>query len=235
MAASIRPERARVAPARRTGAAALLAAAALGLSVAACGATPAVGARFPYESGQAVAIQGVVSDADGRPLDDVQVILEASRMGVGVYPPGQRKREIVTGKTQTDAAGQYGLELDWNGRFNHFELVVGVPVASPEGETFQELWRQDITSRLRHGSPVAVPVTLQDTSFLTTLRTFLASLDTTDEHRTYRETGKPDRVDQVNYPDRAESAWWYFRLGKVYRFRDGSLDRVEDFEPVTPL
>jgi hypothetical protein len=82
---------------------------------------------------------------------------------------------------------------------------------------------------------VAVPVSLQDTTFLTNLRTFLAAADTADEQRVYRQTGKPDRVDSMKHPDREESAWWYFALGKVYRFRDGRLDRVEDFPPVKPL
>jgi hypothetical protein len=208
---------------------------AAGLLLAACGGTPAgVGARFPYDAGQRVTIQGVVSDRAGARLDDLTVVLEASRMGVGVYPPGQRKREIVTGQTRTNDGGEFGLELGWNRRFNHFELVVGVPVATPQGETLQELVRTDITRRVRQGSPVAVPVTLEDTTFLTTLREFLASLTTAEEQRVYRETGKPDRVDRVRYPDRTETAWWYFRAGKVFRFLDGRLDKVEDFPPVTP-
>jgi hypothetical protein len=234
MAASSRPERARgAAPARRPGVAALLAG--LTLFAGGCAGAPAIGARFPYESGQTVVVQGVVSDRAGQRLDDLDVVLEASRLGVGVYPPGQRKREIVTGSTKTDTDGEYALELDWNRRFNHFELVVGVPVATPQGEVMQELARVDITRRMGQGSPVAVPVTLEDTSFLSTLREFLGALRTADEQRVYRETGKPDRVDRIRYPDRQEAAWWYFRLGKVYRFRDGSLERVEDFTPVTPL
>lgn len=192
--------------------------------------------RFPYEAGQRVNVQGVVSDGQGRPLADLHVVLEASRMGVGLYPPGERKREVVTGSTRTDASGDFGLELAWSPRFNHFELVVGIPFVRAGGaEELHELTRIDITRRLRQGSPVAVPVTLQDTTFLETLRGFLAGLDSADEQRVYRETGKPDRVDRVRYPDRDESAWWYFAMGKVYRFRDGRLERVEDFVPVRPL
>ena len=238
MAAPLCPERARAAPARRSGAAVPLAAScllALGLFAAGCAGAPPVGSRFPYDPGQSVTVQGVVSDRAGNRIDDVQVILEASRLGVGVYPPGQRKREIVTGSTRTDADGEFGLQLGWNRRYNHFELVVGVPVASPQGEVLQELARVDITRRLKQGTPVAVPVTLEDTAFLTTLREFLRGLRTQDEQRVYRETGKPDRVDRIKYPDRDESAWWFFRLGKVYRFRDGKLERVEDFAPVNPL
>jgi hypothetical protein len=235
MAASTRLERARRAtPALRAGMA-LLAAAAFGLGAYGCASAAPAGGRFPYAAGEAVLVQGVVADSAGTRVDDVRVVLEASRLGVGVYPPGQRRREIVTGSTRTNAAGEYGLEVTWNRRFNHFELVVGVPVATPQGEVLQELARTDITRRVRQGSPVVVPVTLEDTAFLTTLREFLRGLRTSDEQRVYRETGKPDRVDRVKYPDRDESAWWYFRMGKVFRFVDGRLQRVEDFPPVRPL
>jgi hypothetical protein len=208
-----------------------------GLAGGACASTPRspFAERFPYAGGERVVVQGIVQDAAGRPLTDLQVVLEASNTGIGVYPPGRRKREVTTGSTRTDPRGAYALELTWNGRFDHFELMVGVPVATPPGESLRELSRADITRRVRQGSPVAVPVTLQDTTFLDTLRGFLASLETADEQRVYRETGKPDRVDDVKFPDREETAWWYFRLGKVFRFNDGRLEKVEDFPPVEPL
>jgi hypothetical protein len=189
----------------------------------------------PYETGQSVLVQGVVRDAKGQPVSDIRVTLEASRTGFAVYPFGTHKREVVTGSAQTTREGEFGLQFPWNGRFNHFELVVAVAVATPQGEDLQELWRNDITRRVRQGSPVAVPVALQDTTFLDTLRQFLGSLRTDEERRTYHEAGKPDRVDRISYPDRLETAWWYFRVGKVYRFRDGHLEKVESFAPVEPL
>ena len=159
----------------------------------------------------------------------------ASRVGFSVYPWGSRKRQVATGSAQTTAQGEFGLQFPWNRRFNHFELVVTVPVATPQGEDQQELWRDDITRRVLQGSPVAVPVALADTAFLDTLRQFLGSLRTDEERRTYRQVGKPDRVDRTTYPDHLETAWWYFRAGKVYRFRDGRLEKVEAFSPVEPL
>jgi hypothetical protein len=191
--------------------------------------------RSPYEPGQQVTVQGVVRDAKGQPLGDLRVTLEASHTGFTVYPWGSRKREVATGSAQTTVAGDFGLQFPWNGRFNHFELVVAVPVATAQGEDQHELWRDDITRRVLQGSPVAVPVELADTAFLETLRQFLGSLRTDEERRTYRQVGRPDRVDQVSYPDRLETAWWYFRAGKVYRFRDGRLDTVEEFSPVQPV
>lgn len=191
--------------------------------------------RSPYEPGQQVTVQGVVLDAKGQPLGDLRVTLEASHSGFSVYPWGNRKREVATGSAQTTVAGEFGLQFPWNDRFNHFELVVAVPVATAQGEDQHELWRSDITRRVQQGSPVAVPVELADTVFLETLRQFLGTLRTDEERRTYRQVGRPDRVDQTTYPDRLETAWWYFRAGKVYRFRDGRLETVDEFAPVQPV
>jgi hypothetical protein len=230
-------------PARRRGrsgagrrvAAAALAAVCLPVLIASCASARTLRERFPYAAGERVAVQGVIADAAGAPVGDVEVVLEASRLGFGFYPPGERKREVVTGRTRADRSGNFGLELSWSRRYNHFELVVGVPLVRGGAEVLHELVRLDVTRRLRQGSPVVLPVTLQDTSFLTNLRTFLAHADSADELRVYREAGKPDRVDTVSHPDREEAAWWYFADGKVYRFRDGRLDKVEEFAPVRPL
>jgi hypothetical protein len=205
------------------------------LALPGCAAHASLRSTAPYDSGQSVTVQGVVNDGGGRALGDLRVTLEASRLRFAVYPWGHHKREVVTGSAQTTARGEFGLQFPWNDRFNHFELVVGVPVSTPGGEELLELSRQDITRRVLQGSPVAVPVTLADTSFLDTLRSFLASLKTTEEHQAYREAGRPDRVDRVTYPDHLETAWWYFRQGKVYRFRDGHLEKVDTFAPVSPV
>jgi hypothetical protein len=191
--------------------------------------------RSRYDTGQQVTVQGVVRDAKGQPLSDLRVTLEASRSAFAVYPWGNHKREVATGSALTTAAGEFGLQFPWNRRFDHFELVVAVPVATAQGEDQHELWRSDITRRVLQGSPVAVPVELADTAFLQTLRQFLGSLRTDEERRTYRQVGRPDRVDRTSFPDRLETAWWYFRAGKVYRFRDGRLEKVEEFSPVQPV
>ena len=191
--------------------------------------------RSAHAAGQTVKVQGVVSDAKGRPLSDLRVTLEASRVGYTVYPVGSRKGEVATGSTLTTAQGEFGLQFPWNDRFNRFDLVVAVPVATAQGEDMHELWRSDITRRVQQGSPVAVPITLEDTAYLDTLRQFLATLRSEEERRTYRQVGRPDRVDSTAQGDHLESAWWYFRAGKVYRFRDGRLEKVEEFAPVSPL
>jgi len=188
-----------------------------------------------YSEGQPVVVQGIVTDKGGRAIRDVHVELEASRLGFSVYPFGERKRDVVTGTTTSDARGGYALQFPWSPRYNHFELVVSIPVATPQGEDRQELARMDISRRVEQGSPVAVPVTLADTTFLDTMREFLSSLKTDEEQKTYHDAGKPDRVDRTTFPDHVETAWWYFEQGKVYRFRDGHLEKVDDFAPVKPV
>ena len=212
-----------------------LAAVCLVTLVLAAPADAALFRRSVYAPGEQVRVQGVVTDGKGRPLPDLRVTLEASRTGYSVYPLGRHKREVATGSAQTTAQGEFGLQFPWNPRFNHFELVVTVPVATPQGEDLRELFRNDITRRVRQGSPVAVPVALADTAFLDTLRQFLGSLKTDEERRTYHQVGRPDRVDRTTQGDRVETAWWYFRAGKVYRFLDGRLEKVEDFAPVQPV
>lgn len=188
-----------------------------------------------YTEGQPVLVQGIVSDREGKPIRDVQVELEASRLGFSVYPWGDRKRDVVTGTANTDPQGGYGLQFPWSRLYNHFEVVVSIPVATAHGEDRQELRRIDISRRMGQGSPVAVPVTLEDTSFLDTLREFLSSLRTEEEKATYRDVGRPDRVDRNTLPDHVDTAWWYFEEGKVYRFRDGRLQTVDSFDPVHPV
>ncbi|HVS03686.1 MAG TPA: hypothetical protein VMT16_13025 [Thermoanaerobaculia bacterium] len=191
--------------------------------------------RFPFASGETVQVTGMVTDARGTPLRDLDVVLEASREGFGLEPLGGGTREVSRGATRTDRQGEFGLEWGWSRRYNRFELVVGVPVSTGAGERLHELERVDLTRRLRQGSPVAVPLVIEDTSFLATLRGFLASLSSPDEKRVYQEMGKPDRVDEVDFPDRREASWWYFDRGKVYRFVDGRLAEVDEFEPISPL
>lgn len=191
--------------------------------------------RAPYEAGETVRVTGVVHDGDGQPIEDLEVVLEASRLGFHVGPIGRSPREVVRGTTHTDATGQFSLEWSWNPRFDQFELVIAVPYQGPDGRELHVLRREDITRRVRQGSPVAVPTILDDTSFLDNLRAFLAQLDTPDEQRVYDEMGRPEKVETTRFPDRTEVSWWYFEAGKVFLFVDGKLSTTRTFDPVRPL
>jgi hypothetical protein len=191
----------------------------------------------PYSPGQQVTVQGVVNDGKGNHLAGLRVTLEASRENFSLYPWGMQKAQVVTGTAETSAQGDFGLEFPWNRWYNHFELSVSIPVGIAGGEESHLLWHDDITRRVLQGSPVVVPVTLEEdvAAFLATFRTFLGALSTDEERRTYRDSGRPDQVDHNSFPDHVEAAWWYFRAGKVVRFRDGHVEKVETFTPVEPL
>ena len=196
-------------------------------------ASPVAAARFAQ--GERVQITGAVSDPQGRPLPGVRVSLEVTRTYFSVRQLRRTQTEEVRRVTAvTDAGGQFTLTWPWDSYFNHFELVVGVPVRKARQEQLVELAREDVTRRLQGGSPVVVSLVVQkqNAEFVTKLRELLASIRSDDERRVYDEMGKPDKVERVQYPGRTEVSWWYFEAGRVYRFKDGRLDQVVPFEPV---
>jgi hypothetical protein len=190
----------------------------------------------PYAQGERVQITGVVADAQGRPLPEVRVTFEATRTYFSVRSLRRTAdKEIRRVSTTTNAGGVYTMEWPWDSYFNHFEVVVGVPVRTRGGERLEELARQDATRRVLAGSPAVVAVTVENRQFLDTFRQFLASLQTDDQRKVYEEMGKPDRIRNVQYPGHLESSWWYFESGRCYRFRDGRLEQVVPFDPVRGL
>jgi hypothetical protein len=194
-----------------------------------------------YDQGQRIQVTGVVADSQGQPLKDLRVVLEVSRTYFSMRNLRRTADpDVRRVSATTDARGNYTVEWPWDNYFNHFELVVGVPVHSRlangrSGETVQELARQEITRRVEAGSPAVVAVTVESRVFLDNLRQFLASIKTDDQRKVYQEMGKPDRVRNVQYPGYLESSWWYFEAGRVYRFRDGRLEQVTPFDPVRGL
>lgn len=196
-------------------------------------ASPVAAARFAQ--GERVQITGAVSDPQGRPLSDVRVSLEVTRTYFSVRQLRRTQTEEVRRVTAvTDASGQFNLTWPWDSYFNHFELVVGVPVRKARQEQLVELAREDVTSRLQAGSPMVASLVVQkqNADFVVKLRELLATIRSDDERRVYDEMGKPDKVERVQYPGRTEVSWWYFEAGRVYRFKDGRLEQVVPFEPV---
>jgi hypothetical protein len=203
------------------------------LCLAVAGA-PALAAK--YSQGERVQVTGIVSDAQGQPIPDVRVTLEVTRTYFSVRQFRRTDdKEVRRVSATTNAAGEYTLEWPWDSYFNHFELVVGLPVRTGSGDRLEELSRQDVTRRLTAGSPAVVGVTIENRKFLDDFRGFLASIRTDDQRKVYQEMGKPDRVRHVQYPSHLESSWWYFESGRVYRFRDGRLEQVVPFDPVRGL
>ncbi len=195
-------------------------------------ALPATAEKSPFEKGDIVVIEGNVNDLSGQPIANLDIILETAKRGFSLRPFGRAKKEIARKTTTTDEHGDFQLEWTYEPRFNFFELLATVEVIEEGKARLQILDRLEITRMLKQGSPVSVSFTLEDTSFLNSLRSFLSVTSSDDERRIYRERGRPNRVDRLESPEFTESSWWYFSQGRVLRFRDGVLFSEEEFPPV---
>lgn len=191
--------------------------------------------RSAYEDGQRIQLTGLVTDPAGLPISNVHVVLEASRSVFSLRQLGRAKKDLTRLTGLTNERGEYTLEWPWNGFYNTFELVVGVPIRREGGEKLRVLERLDITRRIDKGSPVVISLVVEDARFVKNLRQFLATIDTDDERRVHREMGEPGRVQEVNEGGSQLVSWWYFESGKVYRFRNGRLQNIEPFTPVRPI
>jgi hypothetical protein len=204
--------------------------------LAALGLAAAVTLPATAADGDLLVITGVVTDAAGRPLPDVQVSLEASRSGISIRTLRRAARQTQRVSTTTGARGEYSIDWRRSSYFNEYALVAEIPVREAGRDARRELARVDLSSRVRRAqSPLVVALGVEDTSFLDALTGFLASLDSADERRVYELLGRPDAVDTVRYGDRVEDSWWYFAAGKVVRLRDGVLVDETAFEPVRPF
>lgn len=189
----------------------------------------------PYEDGQMIEITGSVTDSAGSAIPDISVVFHASRRAFTVSKFGRATRDQVEMRTVTDQDGQFSFDWRWLDYYNRFELKTGVPTRSSAGESFEVLAKLDLRDRIQQGSPVVTSLVIDDTEFLASLRDFLDSIDSDDEERIYNEMGNPDRVQDIDYGDGIEITWWYFQVGKAYRFRSGALVQVVDFDPITPI
>lgn len=206
-----------------------LVAAALALALLLAAVPPAAAAR--HDQGTRVEVTGLVTDPQGDPLPDVRVVLESSRAVFSFRSFGRELRNTRRAAARTGERGEFTLVWPWDDYYNHFELVVGVPVRTAEGEELVELARKDVTRRLERNNPMVANLTVENAEFVRALRAFVDSVDSDDERRIYQQMGKPDRVEERG----AERSWWYFDRGRMFRFRDGELVETEAFDPVEKL
>jgi len=196
--------------------------------------------------GDHVLFSGQVSDADGKPVANVTVLLELSRTSFSLRHFKQVKKNTLRIPVTATVDGHYLHDWRWDGYYNTFELAVAVPSSrigrrSGGSDDYEVLHRLDVTERVRLDAPpagdagdlvVVTPLLVDKGGDLGWLRRLLAGTASGEEIRVLREMGRPDRADA--HRDGA-SAWWYFEAGKVYRFRGGALEQVEDFESIKPL
>lgn len=193
------------------------------------------GKRKPYAQGETVTLTGTVTNARAVPLAEVEVVLKAARHSYDYLRFRKRTpvgREV---RTETSSDGTFEIEWPWDRGFNRFVLFFGLTVAEAGDEVFHVLHEEDMSRRITLGSPVVTTVQIADTAFLESFLAFREGLETEAQRETYRQAGKPDKVRERVFPTHNEVDWWYFGLGKVYRFRDGELVEVETFEPVEPF
>ncbi len=183
----------------------------------------------------AVRVTGKVTDSTGQALDDLEVVLEASHRTFDIKKLQRVRRDLVRRVTKTDQNGNFRIEWHANEHFNQFDLVVGLSVRVPTGERFYTLERMPLPQATGGDGQPRLEVVVADTSFLERFRGFVAALDTEDERATYEEMGIPAKIDRMKLATHEEITWWYFEAGKAYRFRDGRLAEVSEFEPVEPF
>ncbi len=188
-------------------------------------------AAAAHDQGTRVEVTGIVTDAAGQPLPDVRVVLEASRAIFSFRQFQRVLRDTRRVAAVSDGQGQFTLVWPWDGYYNYFDLVAGVPVRTGEGETFEVLARKDVSPRIKKNNPMVVTLAVDNAEFVRTLRSFLASIDTDDEERIYQQMGKPDRVEEKG----EVRSWWYFDKGQSYRFVEGNLIEVKTFDPVEDM
>jgi hypothetical protein len=111
----------------------------------------------PYDLGEVIEIQGVVTDGTGAPQAGRAVILEVYRRAVDVRAlnfrdRGRSKQGLVQRTTTTDERGRYLFRWPWHDYYNRFEVAVGR--FGEEG--FEVVERADLSQRVLRGSPVTV-------------------------------------------------------------------------------
>lgn len=213
-------------------------------------AAPATAADAPYVEGDVIEIRGIVTDRAGNPLPGKTVSLEAYRKAFSFKPSdlGKTRKGLVERSTTSGEDGRYSLRWQWYDYFNRFELSVGD--FGPDGYVVLE--RADLSRRILRGSPVTVSFIVGDTpaasgaaSSRPTTSTppaatspsprpsqRAAAVTSSAQSQIRQRQGEPDLVEHLDLPYGRETTWWYFELGRAYRFLDGDLRDELTFNPV---
>lgn len=197
-------------------------------------ATPALASK--RAENEEVVVTGVVMDTTGKGVAGAIVELRGKHRAFSLRDFRVKRRGSRVVRSQTNASGSFEISWLWHPYYDRFELVAGVPLGPPETSGgLAELALVDLSKRMKEGNPVVATLEIENTDQVDSLRDFLAGIDTDDERQVYQEMGKPDKVRHTTLPTHEETSWWYFEQGKVYRFRDGEKESVEQFEPVPPV
>ncbi|MEL7059157.1 MAG: carboxypeptidase-like regulatory domain-containing protein [Acidobacteriota bacterium] len=176
-------------------------------------------------------ISGEVVDAEGRPVEGATVLFEMRRRAFSLRSFATEEGPPLRLPAVTDTAGRYRFEVQPDGHHNLYRLVVGAPTQRGDTEDFEALLVRDLDpDQVAGGGPLRVRLTLRDAGFLRWLDRWRQDLASADESKLFNDFGKPDRLVEA---DDGTATWWYFDRGKVYRLRNGRLEQVDNFDPVS--
>ena len=192
----------------------------------------AADAAQPYAPGEQVKVSGIVSDAEGRPLPGLEVVLTGHRRSFDVWSWQRHKRGASSLTTTTDDQGAFTILWRWDKFYNRFVIAAGIGRDGNDEDSWWRVVELDLTRSMKRGSPVVANLLVEKPEEVRSLQAFVASLGSIDTRRVYQELGKPDKVQSVELSRYREVTWWYFDKGMLYRFVDGRLDSSESFEPV---
>lgn len=179
--------------------------------------------------GETIEVRGVVADAQGRPLPGLEISLIAEPAKLDWHRLIRRVKPPQTVNGTSDERGEF--RLSWI-------VDAALPRLRVEARRASAVVASaDITHRTQAGAaaPVIVSLAAAELPPAAGQESFRASLATEAERATYDRLGRPDRLDRLEGAGWIESAWWYFELGKVIRFRDGNLVETQAFTPIRPL
>lgn len=192
----------------------------------------ASGAWAEPRAGDVVRVAGRVVDAAGEPIAGATVVLEAYRTGFDLLRMKRRDQPPVLSPTTTGEDGRFALDWSWNRIHDRFELVVGAAVNHGGEASVEAFLRNDATAAMAGDQANGLRLVVDDDGVLRWLVGFAASGGSEDERKIFGELGRPDRVDREQRDDGLEITWWYFDIGKAYRFVGGRLTELVHFDPV---
>ncbi|MDX1503752.1 MAG: hypothetical protein R3325_15440 [Thermoanaerobaculia bacterium] len=184
-----------------------------------------------YRQGETVRVEGRVADAAGRPLPGLKVSFEAARSRLSVRKLRTVDRHPTAVATTTGEDGEYRFTWSWHDFYNRFAVEVFLRDPASDGG-WRSLQRLDLSRRMTQGSPVVADLQVEADEAVERHLAFWTTLATEAEREAFREMGAPDRTDRLSAAGREEVTWWYFRVGRAYRFVDGQLDEIARFDPV---
>ncbi len=185
-----------------------------------------------------VVIKGKVRDENGNPVAyaDIVVFPKENFLNFIVSLPSKiRGYEKPKLKgilfSRTDKNGKFELSLEVERWRSNYIIEAGFFARKEGKDMFYSLGRS-VVKRLHKKVIAYSEIVIHNRKFFDDFKRFVAELDSSKEKEIYNKYGIPERIDRYFVGKKSEVVWWYFSQGKAFRFRDGELIKVEEFDPV---